>query len=58
MRGRRRWKGRRRDGGRRRDEEDIKDSLEVEEGMIVKFPLGPVATFAAPASKFFQAKTS
>ena len=39
--------------GKRRDEEDIQDSLVVQEGMIVKFPLVPVATFAAPASRFF-----
>ena len=41
-----------------RDEEDIQDSLVVEEGMIVKFPLVPVATFAAPASWFFPARRS
>ena len=39
--------------GKRRDEEDIQDSLVVQEGMIVRFPLVPVATFAAPASRFF-----
>ena len=38
--------------GKRRDEEDI------QEGIIVKFPLVPVATFAAPASRFFPAKIS
>ena len=41
--------------GERRDEENIKDSLVVKEGKIVKFPLVPVATFAAPASRFFPA---
>ena len=35
--------------GKRRDEEDIQDSLLVQEAMIVKFPLVPVATFEAPA---------
>ena len=44
--------------GKRRDEEDLQDSLVVEEGMIVKFPLVPVATFAAPASRFFPARRS
>ena len=44
--------------GKRRDEEDMKDSLVVEEGMIVKFPLVPFATFAAPASRFFPARRS
>ena len=39
-----------------RDEKDIKDSLVVQEGLIVKFPLVPVATFAAPASRFFPAR--
>ena len=43
---RRRWRGR---GGW----EDIQDSLVVQEGLIVKFPLVPVATFAAPDSRFF-----
>ena len=41
--------------GKRRDEEDIKDSLVVQEGMIVKFRLVPVNTFAAPASRYFPA---
>ena len=36
-----------------RDEEDIQDSLVVQEGMIIKFPLVPVAIFTAPASRFF-----
>ena len=40
---RRRW---------RSDVEDIQDNLVVQEGMIVKFPLVPVATFTAPASRF------
>ena len=39
--------------GKRRDDEDIQDSLVVQEGMVVKFPLVPVATFAAPASSLF-----
>ena len=39
--------------GKRRDEKDIQDSLVVQEGMIVKLPLVPVATFAAPASRCF-----
>ena len=30
--------------GKRRDEEDLQDSLVVEEGMLVKFPLVPLAT--------------
>ena len=41
--------------GKRKDEEDMHDSLVVEEGMIVKFPLVPVTTFAAPASRLFPA---
>ena len=44
--------------GKRRDEEDMQDSLVVEEGMMVKFPLVPFATFAAPASRFFPARRS
>ena len=40
--------------GKRRDDEDIQDSLVVQEGMIVKFPMVPVATFSAPALMFFQ----
>ena len=44
--------------GKRRDEEDMQDSLVVEEGMIVKFPLVPFATFAAPASRFFPPRRS
>ena len=44
--------------GKRRDEEDMQDSLVVEEGMIVKFPLVPFATFAACASRFFPARRS
>ena len=44
--------------GKRRDEEDIQDSLVVQEGMIVKFPLVYFVTFAAPASRFFQARKS
>ena len=42
--------------GRRRYEEDMQDSLVVEEGMIVKFPLVRVATFAVPASRFSPAR--
>ena len=44
--------------GKRRDEEDMHDSLVVEEGMIVKFPFVLIATFAAPALRFFQARRS
>ena len=44
--------------GKRRDEEDMHDSLVVEEGMIVKFPLVPFATFAAFASRFFPPRRS
>ena len=43
--------------GKRRDEEDMQDSLVVEKGLIVKFHLVPVATFAAPASRFFPARS-
>ena len=32
--------------GKRRDKDDIQDSLVVQESMIVKFPLVPVAAFA------------
>ena len=42
--------------GKRSDEEDIKDSLFMQEGMIVKILLVPVATFAAPDSRFFPAR--
>ena len=42
--------------GKKRDEEDMQDSLVVEKGMVVRFPLVPVATFAAPASSFFPAR--
>ena len=34
--------------GKRRDEEDMHDSLVMEEGMIVKFPLFPIATVLLP----------
>ena len=44
--------------GKRTDEEDIQDSLVVQEGMLVKFSLVPVATLAPPASRFFLAKRS
>ena len=44
--------------GKRRDEKDIQDNLVVKEGMIVKFPLVPFATFAACASRFFPARRS
>ena len=37
---------------KRRDEEDMNDSLVEEVGKIVRFPLVPAATFAAPASRF------
>ena len=39
--------------GKRRDEEDIQEILVVQEDLIIKFPLVPVANFAAFASKFF-----
>ena len=41
--------------GKRRDEEDFQDSLVVQEGVLVKLPLVPVATFAAPALRFVPA---
>ena len=44
--------------GKRRYEKDMQDSLVVEEGMIIKFPFVPFATFAAPASIFFPARRS
>ena len=44
--------------GKRRDAEYMKDSLVVEGGMMVKFPLVPFATFAAPASRFFLPRRS
>ena len=44
--------------GKRMDEEIIQDSLVVQKGIIVQFPLLPVATFAAPASRFFPARRS
>ena len=44
--------------GKRRDEEDMQDSLVVAEGMIVKFPLVAIATFAVPDSRFFSARRS
>ena len=44
--------------GKRKNAEDMQDSLVVEEGMIVKFPLVPVDTFEAPASRFFPARRS
>ena len=43
---------------KRRDELDMQDSLEVEKGMIAKFPLVRVATFAAPSSRFSPARRS
>ena len=42
--------------GKRRAEEDMKDSLVLEEDMIVEFPLVPVSTFGASASRFFYRK--
>ena len=42
--------------GRRRGEVDIQDSLVVQEGMLVKFSLVPVATFAATVSRFLPAR--
>ena len=42
----------------RRDVEDMQDSMVVEEGKAVKYPLVPVATFAAPASRFLPARRS
>ena len=43
---------------KRSDLEDIQDSLVVQGGMIVKFPLVPVAIFAALASRFFPTRRS
>ena len=31
-----------------RDKEDMQNSLVVEEGIVVKFPLVPIATFLLP----------
>ena len=42
--------------GKGRDEEDMQESLVMVQGMMVKFPLVLVATFAAPASRFKVAK--
>ena len=44
--------------GKMRDEKDLHDSLVVEVGMIVKFSLVNVSTFAAPASRFSPARRS
>ena len=44
--------------GKRGAKGDMQDSLVVKESMIVKFPLVPVATFSAAASRFFPAKRS
>ena len=44
--------------GRRRDEVDMPDSMVMEKGKTVKFPFVHVATFAAPASRFFPARRS
>ena len=44
--------------GKRRDKDDMQDSPLVEVGMIVKFPLVSVATFAALASRLFPARRS
>ena len=42
--------------GKRRDEEDMQDILVMVQGMMVKVLFVPVATFAAPASRFLPAK--
>ena len=44
--------------GKMRDEEDLHDSLVVEVGMIVKFSLVNVSTFAATASRSSPARRS
>ena len=44
--------------GKRRGEVDIQDSLVVLEGILVKFSLVPVATFAATVSRFLPARIS
>ena len=53
----RRWRGR---GGMMRISrtgEEVQEVQEVvQEGMVVKFPLVPVATFSATASIFFPAR--
>ena len=43
---------------KRRDAEYMQDSLLVKEGMMVKIPLVPFVTFAAPASRLFPARRS
>ena len=40
--------------GTRRDDEDMQDSLVVEEGMIVKCPLVPFATWVLPLEFLLQ----
>ena len=40
--------------GKRRDEEDLQDSLVVGEGMMVKFPLVPLATCLLPLQLLLQ----
>ena len=40
--------------GKRRDQEDMQDSLVVEEGMIVKCPLAPFATWVLPLEFLLQ----
>ena len=42
----------------RRHEKEMQDILVVEEGMIVKFPMVPFATFSAPASRIFSPRRS
>ena len=37
-------------------EKKKEDDVDEEEGMIVKYPLVPVTTFKAPASRFFPAR--
>ena len=39
--------------GKRRDEEDIQDSPVLQEGMILKFPLGPSCHFCSSCFKDF-----
>ena len=43
-------------GGKGKDVEDMQDSLVAEKGILVKFPLVPIATFSAPASRLFPAR--
>ena len=44
--------------GKRRDAGVMLDRVVVEEGMMVKFPLVPFASFAAPALRFYPPRES